>query len=97
MSPLREIFFEAVKKLCIAFPDGATLHPDLPCALARFFLSQNMFRRSLLYPLLVPDALCCMMLMLCKNDVMMLCYAKMIFVPQIHTPVIKHTHFLYQR
>jgi hypothetical protein len=37
------------------------------------------------------------MLMLCKNDVMMLCYAKMIFVPQIHIPVVKHTHFLYQR
>jgi hypothetical protein len=29
-----------------------------------------------LYPLLVPDAVCCMMLMLCKNDVMMLCCAK---------------------
>ena len=85
------------KKVLCCFSEEATLHADLPCALARFSLSQNMFRRSILYPLLVPDALCCMMLMLCKNDVMMLCYAKMMFVSQIHIPVIKHTHFLYQR
>ena len=85
------------KKVLLCFCEEATLHADLPCALARFSLSQNMFRRSILYPLLVPDALCCMMLMLCKNDVMMLCYAKWYFVPQIHIPVIKHTHFLYQR
>ena len=85
------------KEVLCCFSDEATLHLDLPCALARFFISQNMFRRSILYPLLVLDALCCMMLMLCKNDVMMLCYAKMMFVPQIHIPVIKHTHSLYQR
>jgi hypothetical protein len=63
------------KVLCCVF-DEATLHLDLSCALTWFSLFQNMFRRSTLYPLLVPDALCCMMLMLCKNDVIMLCYAK---------------------
>ena len=60
------------KKVLCCFSDEATLHLDLPCALARFSLSQNMFRRSILYPLLVPDALCCMMLMLCK--MMWWCY-----------------------
>ena len=89
--------FRSYKKVLCCVSDVATLHLDLSCALARFSLFQNMFRRSTLYPLLVPDALCCMMLMLCKNDVMMLCYAKWYFVPQIHIPVIKHTHFLYQR
>ena len=72
ISKLREIFSEAKKVLCCV-SDGATLRLDLSCALARFSLFQNMFQ---LYPLLVPDAVCCVMLMLCKNDVMMLCYAK---------------------
>jgi hypothetical protein len=49
---------------------------DLSCAVARFSHFQNILRWSTLYPLLVPHAICCMMLMLCKNDVMMLCYAK---------------------
>jgi hypothetical protein len=70
MSKLREILFEAVKKFCVS--DEATLDLDLSCALAWFSLFQNMFRRSTLYPLLVPDALCCMMLMLCK--MMWWCY-----------------------
>jgi hypothetical protein len=68
--------FRSYKKVLCCVSDEATLHLDLSCALARFSLFWNIFRRSTLYPLLVLDALCCMMLMLCKNDVMMLCYAK---------------------
>jgi hypothetical protein len=50
----------------------ATLHLDLSCALARFSLFQNIFRRPTPYPLLVPHAICCMMLMLCR--MMWWCY-----------------------
>ena len=64
------------KKVLCCLSNEATLLLDLPCALARFSLFQNILRRSTLYPLLVPHAICCMMLMLCKHDVMMLCYAK---------------------
>ena len=81
------------EKVLCCFSDEATLHLDLPCALARFFLSQNMFRRSILYPLLVPDALCCMMLMLCK--MMWWCYVMQndICAENTHIPAIKHTLF----
>jgi hypothetical protein len=65
-----------LKKVLCCLSNEATLRLDLSCALARFSLFQNILRRSTLYPLLVPYAICCMMLMLCKNDVMMLCYAK---------------------
>ena len=64
------------KKVLCCCSNEATLRLHSSCALARFSLFQNMFQRLTLYPLLVPDAVCCMMLMLCKNDVMMLCYAK---------------------
>jgi hypothetical protein len=64
------------KKVLCCLSIEATLRLDLSCALAWFSLLQNILRRSTLYPLLVPHAICCMMLMLWKNDVMMLCYAK---------------------
>ena len=72
MSKLREIFFEGVKKVLCCVSDEATLHLDLSCALARFSLFQNILRRPTLYPLLVPHAICCMMLMLCR--MMWWCY-----------------------
>jgi hypothetical protein len=59
------------KVLCFLFNE-ATLRLGLSCALARFSLFQNILRRSTLYPLLVPHAICCMMLMLCK--MMWWCY-----------------------
>ena len=96
ISKLRENILRSYKKVLCCLSNEATLLLNLSCALARFSLFQNILRRSTLYPFLVSDALCCMMLMLCKNDVMMLCYAKMMFVPQIHIPVIEHTHFLFQ-
>ena len=51
----------------------ASLYFDSSCALARFSLFQNILRRPTLYPLLVPHAICCMMLMLCR--MMWWCYA----------------------
>jgi hypothetical protein len=72
----------------------AYLHFDSSCALARFSLSQNMLQRLTLYPLLVPDAVCCMMLMLCKNDVMMLCYAKW-FLCRRYTHPCNRAHNLF--
>jgi hypothetical protein len=71
ISKLREIFSEAKKVLC-CLSNEATLLLDLSCALARFSLFQNILRRSILYSLLVPHAICCMMLMLCK--MMWWCY-----------------------
>ena len=63
----------------------------------RFSLFQNILRRSILYPLLVPHAICCMMLMLCK--MMWWCYVMQndICAKDIHIPAIEHTIFLYQR
>jgi hypothetical protein len=49
-----------------------TLLLDLSCALARFSLFQNNLRKSILYPLHVPHAICYMMLMLCR--MMWWCY-----------------------
>jgi hypothetical protein len=60
------------KKVLCCISDEATLHLDLSCALARFSLFQNILRRPTLYPLLVPHAICCMMLMLCR--MMWWCY-----------------------
>jgi hypothetical protein len=72
ISKLREIFSEAIKKFLCCFSNEATLLLDLSCALARFSLFQNILRRLILYPLLVPHAICCMMLMLCR--MMWWCY-----------------------
>jgi hypothetical protein len=87
--------FRSYKNVLCCVSDEATLHLDF--VLARFSLFQNILRRPTLYPLLVPHAICCMMLMLCR--MMWWCYVmqKMIFVSQIHIPVIEHTHFLSQR
>jgi hypothetical protein len=60
------------KKVLCCLSNEATLLLDLSCALARFSLFQNILWRSTLYPLLVPHAICCMMLMLCK--MMWWCY-----------------------
>jgi hypothetical protein len=62
---------EAKKVLC-CLSNEATLLLDLSCALARFSLFQNILQRSILYPLLVSHAICCMMLMLCR--MMWWCY-----------------------
>ena len=96
ISKLREIFSEAKKVLC-CLSNEATLLLDLSCALARFSLFQNILRRSTLYPLLVPHAICCMMLMLCK--MMWWCYVMQndICAEDTHIPAIEHTIFLYQR
>ena len=85
------------KKVLYCLSNEATLRLDSSCALARFSLFQNMLRRSTLYPLLVPDALCCMMLMLCKKwcDDVMLC--KVIFRRYTHICAIKHNLFVNQR
>jgi hypothetical protein len=81
------------KKVLCCFSEEPTLHADLPCALARFSLSQNMFRRSILYPLLVPDALCCMMLMLCK--MMWWCYVMQNDICAIDTYPYDKAHILF--
>ena len=60
------------KQVLHGISNEATLHLDLSCALARFSLFQNILRRPTLYPLLVPHAICCMMLMLCR--MMWWCY-----------------------
>ena len=92
ISKLREIFSEAV--LC-CLSNEATRLLDLSCALTRFSLFQITLRRPMVYPLLVPDAACCMMLMLCKNDVMMLCYAKWYLCRKYTHPCIKiHNLFI---
>ena len=85
------------KKVLCCLSNEATLRLDLSCALARFSLFQNILRRSILYPLLVPHAICCMMLMLCK--MMWWCYVMQndICAESTHIPAIKHTIFLYQR
>ena len=85
------------KKVLCCVSDEATLHLDLSCALARFSLFQNILRRPTLYPLLVPHAICCMMLMLCK--MMWWCYVMQndICAEDTHIPVIEHTYFLCQR
>ena len=84
------------KKVLCCFSDEATLHLDLPCALAWFSfpkyipkvntVSPSCSRCIMLYDAYVMQKWC---------DDVMLC--KMIFMPQIHIPVIKHTHFIYQR
>ena len=60
------------KKVLCCISDETTLHLDLSCALAWFSLFQNILRRPTLYPLLVPHAIWCMMLMLCR--MMWWCY-----------------------
>ena len=59
--------FRSYKKVLCCVSDEATLHLDF--VLARFSLFQNILRRPTLYPGLVQHAICCMMLMLCKNDI----------------------------
>jgi hypothetical protein len=71
MQALRNTLRSYKKVLCCLFNE-ATLRLGLSCALARFSLFQNILRRSTLYPLLVPHAICCMMLMLCR--MMWWCY-----------------------
>ena len=76
------------KKVLCCFSNEATLLLNLSCALARFSLFQNILRRSILCPLLVPHAICCMMLMLCK--MMWWCYVMHVtFVPKIHIKYIR--------
>ena len=72
LSKLRKKNLRSYKKVLCCLSNEATLHLDLSCALARFSLFQNTLRRSTLYPLLVPHAICCMMLMLCR--MMWWCY-----------------------
>ena len=60
------------RKVFCCLSNEDTLLLDLSCALARFSLFQNILRRSILYPLLVPHAIYCMMLMLCR--MMWWCY-----------------------
>ena len=97
ISKLREIVSEAIKKVLCCLSNEATLLLDLSCALARFSLFQNILRKSILYPLLVPHAICCMMLMLCR--MMWWCYVMQndICAENTHIPAIEHTIFLYQR
>ena len=85
------------KKVLCCLSNEATLLLNLSCALARFSLFQNILRRSTLYPLLVPHAICCMMLMLCK--MMWWCYVMQndICAEDTHILAIEHTIFLYQR
>ena len=97
MSKLRENIFRNYRKVFCCLSNEATLLLDLSCALARFSLFQNILRRPKLYPLLVPHAICCMMLMLCR--MMWWCYVMQndICAESTHIPAIKHTIFLYQR
>jgi hypothetical protein len=97
ISKLRENILRSYKKVLCCFSNEATLLLNLSCALARFSLFQNILRRSILCPLLVPHAICCMMLMLCK--MMWWCYVMQndICAEDTHIPAIEHTIFLYQR
>ena len=97
ISKLRENILRSYKKVLCCLSNEATLLLNLSCALARFSLFQNILRRSILYPLLVPHAICCMMLMLCK--MMWWCYVMQndICAEDTHIPAIEHTIFLYQR
>jgi hypothetical protein len=72
LSKLREIFSDAIEIFFCCLSNEATLLLDLSCTLVRFSLFQNILQRSILYPLLVPHAICCMMLMLCR--MMWWCY-----------------------
>ena len=89
---LRENILRSYKKVLCCLSNEATLLNSL-----RFSLFQNILRRSILYPLLVPHAICCMMLMLCK--MMWWCYVMQndICAEDTHIPAIEHTIFLYQR
>jgi hypothetical protein len=97
ISKLRENILRSYKKVLCCLSNEATLLLNLSCALARFSLFQNILRRSILCPLLVPHAICCMMLMLCK--MMWWCYVMQndICAEDTHIPAIEHTIFLYQR
>ena len=97
ISKLRENVLRSYKKVLCCLSNEATLLLNLTCALAQFSLFQNILRRSILYPLLVPHAICFMMLMLYK--MMWWCYVMQndICAKNTHIPAIKHTIFLYQR
>jgi hypothetical protein len=64
--------FRRYRNFFCCLSNEATLLLDLSCTLVRFSLFQNILQRSILYPLLVPHAICCMMLMLCR--MMWWCY-----------------------
>jgi hypothetical protein len=93
ISKLRETILRSYKKVLCCLSNEATLLLNLSCALARFSLFQNILQRSILYPLLVPHAICCMMLMLCK--MMRWCYVMQndICAEDTHIPAIEHTIF----
>ena len=81
------------KKVLCCLSNEATLLLDLSCALARFSLFQNILRRSTLYPLLVPHAICCMMLMLCK--MMWWCYVMQNDICAADTCPCNRAHILF--
>ena len=97
ISKLRENILRSYKKVLCCLSNEATLLLNLSCALSRFSLFQSILRRSILYPLLVPHAIWCMMLMLCK--MMWWCYVMQndICAEDTHIPAVEHTIFLYQR
>jgi hypothetical protein len=81
------------KKVLCCLSNEATLHLDLSCALAWFSLVQSILRRSTLYPLLVPHAVCCMMLMLCR--MMWWCYVMQNDICAADTYLCNRTHTLF--
>ena len=85
------------RKVFCYLSNEATLLLNLFWALVRFSLFQN---------ILPKDQYCTPFLLHMQYAVWCLCYAKwcddvmlckITIMPQIHIPVIKHTHFLYQR
>ena len=60
------------KKVLCCFSNEAALRVDLSCALARFFSFPKYSPKINTVSLLVPHAICCMMLMLCR--MMWWCY-----------------------
>jgi hypothetical protein len=89
---LWNILRSCIKKLC-CLSNEATLHLDLSCALAWFSLVQSILRRSTLYPLLVPHAVCCMMLMLCR--MMWWCYVMQNDICAADTYLCNRAHTLF--
>jgi hypothetical protein len=80
------------KKVLRCISDEATLRLDLSCASAQFSLFRNILRRPTLYPLLVPHAICCMMLMLCR--MMWWCYVMQNDICAVDTHPYNRAHTL---